>query len=299
MDRLDAMRVFVAVAELESFAAASRRLRLSPAAATRAVATLEDHLGLMLLNRTTRSVRLTERGAIYLESCRRVLTDLEDGERLARGDNAEPRGALTISAPILFGRLHVLPVVEALLRQHRRLDVRLVLSDRFVSLVEEGIDVAVRIGDLADSALTARKVAEVQRVLVAAPAYLAERGTPRTPADLDAHDIVAFEGVDASLDWRLGSRGEQTMRVHPRLSVNSADAAIAAVEGGLGITRTLSYQVLSGLAAGRLALVLQDHAPPPVPVSLVHAATRLRSANVNAFMTAAVDALRGRRLLPN
>jgi DNA-binding transcriptional LysR family regulator len=298
MDRIDAMRVFVAVAELEGFAAAARRLRLSPAAATRAVATLEDHLGLMLLNRTTRSVRLTERGAIYLESCRRVLADLEDGERLARGDSAEPRGLLTVSAPILFGRLHVLPVIESLLRRHPRLDIRLALSDRFVSLVEEGVDVAVRIGELADSALVARKVAEVQRVLVAAPAYLAARGTPLTPADLIAHDIVAFEGVDASLDWRLGPDGGQSVRVRPRLSVNSADAALAAVEGGLGITRALSYQVLAGLAAGRLVLVLQDFAPRPVPVSLAHPATRLRSVNVAAFMAAAAEALRGRPLLP-
>jgi len=298
MDRFDAMRVFVAVAELESFAAASRRLRLSPAAATRAVAALEDHLGLMLLNRTTRSVRLTERGAVYLESCRRVLADLEDGERLARGDSAEPRGLLTVSAPILFGRLHVLPVVEGLLRAHPGLDIRLALSDRFVSLVEEGVDVAVRIGELADSALVARKVAEVQRVLVAAPAYLATHGTPRAPADLLAHDIVAFEGVDASLDWRLGADGGQSVRVRPRLSVNSADAALAAVEGGLGITRALSYQVLEGLAAGRLVLVLQDFAPRPVPVSLAHPATRLRSVNVSAFMAAAAGALRGRPLLP-
>ncbi|MBS0409938.1 MAG: LysR family transcriptional regulator [Proteobacteria bacterium] len=295
MDRLDAMRIFVAVAELESFAAAARRLRLSPAAATRAVAGLEDHLGLMLLNRTTRSVRLTERGAIYLESCRRVLADLEDGERLARGEDADPRGALTVSAPILFGRLHVLPVVETLLRRHPRLDIRLILSDRFVSLVEEGVDVAVRIGEMADSTLVARKVSEVQRVLVAAPAYLAARGVPRTPADLETHDIVAFEGVDQALDWRIG--GGQAQRLRPRLSVNSADAALAAVENGLGITRALSYQVLEGLAAGRLRLVLQDFAAPPVPVSLAHPAARLRSANVGAFITAAAQALRGLRLL--
>lgn len=298
MDRLDAMRAFVAVAELESFAAAARRLRLSPAAATRAVAGLEDHLGLTLLSRTTRRVRLTERGAIYLDACRRLLADLEDGERLVRGDNAEPRGTLTVSAPILFGRLHVQPVALDLLRRHPRLDIRLMLSDRVIGLVEEGVDVAVRIGQLSDSALATRKIAEVQRILVASPVYLAERGAPQTPADLEDHDIVAFEGVDASLDWRLGPDGGLAVRVRPRLSVNSADAAVAAVEAGLGITRALSYQVLDGLAAGRLALVLHDHAPPPVPVSLVRPASRLRSANVNVFTEAVAQALRGRRLLP-
>ncbi len=299
MDQLDAMRVFVAVAEAESFAAAGRRLRLSSAATSRAVQQLEDRLGLMLLARTTRSVRLTERGAVYLETCRQVLSELEAGERLARGEDADPRGALTISAPILFGRLHVLPVVEALIRRHPRLDVRLALSDRHVSLVEEGVDVAVRIGELADSALVARKVNAVQRVLVASPAYLAERGAPRSPAALDGHDLIAFEGVDATPDWRFGGEGRPSLRPRARLSVNSADAAIAAVEAGLGITRALSYQVRDGVAAGRLALVLQAFAPPPIPISLVHPATRLSSPNVGAFMAAASRALAALPLLPD
>ncbi|MGA0604023.1 LysR family transcriptional regulator [Caulobacter sp. KR2-114] len=299
MDQLDAMRVFVAVAEAGGFAAASRRLRLSSAATSRAVAQLEDRLGLMLLARTTRSVRLTERGAVYLETCRRVLADLDDGERLTRGEDADPRGVLTVSAPVLFGRLHVLPVVEAMMRRHPRLDVRLMLSDRQVSLVEEGVDVALRIGELADSALVARRVSAVQRVLVASPDYLAARGAPATPADLEGHDIVAFEGVDATLDWRFGGEGRQSVRPRPRLSVNSADAAVAAVERGLGITRALSYQVLDGLAAGRLALVLQAFAPAPIPVSLVHPPTRLASPNVGAFMTAASQAIARLPLLPN
>lgn len=297
MDQLDAIRVFVAVAEAESFAAAGRRLRLSSAATSRAVAQLEDRLGLMLLARTTRSVRLTERGAIYLETCRRVLGDLEAGERLTRGEDADPRGALTVSAPILFGRLHVLPIALELIRRHPRLDVRLALSDRHVSLVEEGVDVAVRIGDLADSALVARRVNAVQRVLVASPAYLAARGAPETPAALEGHDIVAFEGVDATPDWRFGGDGRPTLRPRPRLSVNSADAAIAAVEAGLGITRALSYQVREGVTAGRLALVLQPFAPPPIPISLVHPATRLASPNVGVFMAAASEALSAPRLL--
>ncbi len=285
------MRVFVAVADHGSFAQAARRLRLSSAAATRAVALLEDRLGLMLLSRTTRSVRLTERGALYLDTCRAVLADIEDGERRTRGENAEPRGTLTVAAPILFGRLHVLPVVQALLVRHPRLNVRLALSDRVANLVEDGVDVAVRIGGLADSALIARKVGEVQRVLVTAPAYVEARGLPVQPSDLTRHDLIAFEGIDSTNDWRFGWDGKTTVRIEPRLWVNSADAAIAATEAGLGITRALSYQVRAGLELGRLRLVLQDHAPAPVPVSLVHLPTRLGSANVSTFMAAAVQAL--------
>jgi DNA-binding transcriptional LysR family regulator len=302
MDRLDAMRVFVAVAEAGSFAAAARRLRLSPTAVTRAVAALEDHLGLMLLARTTRSVRLTERGGAYLENCRRLLAGLDDAERQARGDLAEPRGRLTVAAPLVFGRLHVLPVAQALMQRHPALSIRLALSDRPVSLGEEGVDVAVRIGELADSALVARRVTQVQRVLVASPAYLAARGVPADPAALETHDLITFEGLDAAPDWRFGPETGQgagaVVRVRPRLSVNSADAALAAVEAGAGITRALSYQVLAGLEAGRLALVLQPLAPPPIPVSLLHLPIRLGSANVEAFMTLAAERLRALRLLP-
>lgn len=287
MDRLDAMRAFAAVADLGGFAPAARRLRLSPAAVTRAVALLEDHLGLLLLNRTTRSVRLTERGAIFLETCRQVLTDLEQGERLARGQDAEPRGHLTVSAPILFGRLHVLPVVRALLAAHPALSVRLILLDRLVHLVEEDIDVAVRIGDLADSALIAVKVGEVRRVLVVSPAYLARRGVPTSPADLAVHDLIAFEGLDPAGEWRLGPAGKTAVRVAPRLTVNNADAAVAACEAGLGITRCLSYQVQDAVAAGRLILVLEPHASAPIPISLVHPARRLGSANLTAFLNVA------------
>lgn len=287
MDRLDAMRAFVAVADLGGFAPAARRLRLSPAAMTRAVALLEDHLGLMLLSRTTRSVRLTERGAIYLETCRRVLADLEQGERLAQGQDASPRGRLTVSAPILFGRLHVLPIVQALIAVHPALAVRLLLVDRVTHLVEEDIDVAVRIADLPDSALVAVKVGEVRRVLVASPGYLARRGTPKTPADLAGHDLIAFDSLDGTNDWRFGAEGRTAVHVAPRLSVNSADAALVACEAGLGITRCLSYQIQDALAAGRLALVLEPFALAPIPVSLVHPARRLGSANLTAFMDAA------------
>ena len=292
MDRLDAMRDFVAVADRGGFAEAARRPRLSPAAVTRAVAALEDRLGLVLFHRTTRSVRLTERGAIYLKTCRQILADIEDGERRARGQDAAPRGLLTIAAPILFGRLHVLPIVESLLHAHPGLAVRLTLSDRDVHLAEGGVDVAVRIGELADSALIAIKVAEVRRVLVASPAYLRARGTPANPEALAGHDLIVFEGIEATSEWRFGPAGGTAFKVLPRLTVNNGDAAIAAAEAGLGVTRAVSYQVREGLAAGRLCLVLHDLAPPSIPVSLLHLASRQGSANLAAFLSAARERFR-------
>jgi DNA-binding transcriptional LysR family regulator len=198
MDRLDAMRVFVSVATRGSFAEASRSLRLSPSAVTRAVAWLEDELGLSLLTRTTRSLRLTERGAIFLESCRQILDDLDDAERRVKGEDADPRGEMTVAAPVMFGRLHVTPIVDGLLRAYPALKVRLLLSDRNVHLVEEGVDVAVRIGALADSSMVTTTLGAVSRVLVASPAYLARRGIPVAPADLAVHDLIAFEGLASS-----------------------------------------------------------------------------------------------------
>jgi DNA-binding transcriptional LysR family regulator len=285
MDRLDSMRAFAAVADLGSFAEAARRLRLSPAAVTRAVAELEDRLGLLLLTRTTRSVKLTERGAVYLEACHRLLDDFDAAERLVRGEQAAPRGTLTVAAPLMFGRLHVLPLVATMLRAHPELRLRLLLSDRTVHLVEDGIDVAVRIGDLPDSALSAFKVGEVRRVVVASPDYIAARGAPATPAALAGHDLIAFEGIGATNEWRFVGRAG--VRVDPRLAVNSADAAIAAAEAGLGITRTLSYQVHAALRDGRLRLLLEDFTPPALPIHVVHPALRLGSANVAAFVAAA------------
>ena len=286
MDRLDAMRIFVAAAKLGSLAKAARQRRLSPSVVTRSIAQLEDQLGLTLLTRTTRSLHLTEAGQGYLESCQQILADIDDAERRLRGENAEPRGELKVTAPIVFGRLHVLPIVNRLLAQHRALSIHLSLSDRDVHLVDEGIDVAVRIGELADSSLIAVKLGEVSRVLVASPAYLEERGTPRSPAELAGHDIIALDSLDATNEWRFDAR-EKPVRVAPRLTVNSVDAAIAAAEAGIGITRTLSYQAKEAVLAGRLLPLLQEFAPPRVPVSALYPARRGTSANVAAFMKTA------------
>ncbi len=287
MDRLAAMRAFVAVATQGSFAGAARRLRLSPSVVTRQVAQLEDDLGLMLLSRTTRSVRLTDRGQIHLESCRRILDELEHAERRVRGEDAAPRGEMTVAGPITFGRLHVLPIVTQVLREHPALSIRLTLSDRNINLVDEGVDVAVRIGELRDSSLIAVRLGEVSRVVVASPAYLASRAPPGAPADLAAHDIVAFEGLDATSEWRFDAGA--VVRVEPRLAVNSADAAIAAAEAGLGVTRALSYQIQAAVLGGRLVPILREFAPAPVPVSVVHLSRRIGSANIAAFVRVARD----------
>lgn len=287
MDQLDAMRAFAAVAGRGSFVDAARLLRLSPAAVTRAVAQIEEHLGVQLLLRTTRSVRLTERGALYLEQCQHILDSVTDAERLVRGEDARPRGLLTVAAPLMFGRLHVLPVVQDLLRAHPDLSVRLSLSDRVVHLIEDGIDVAVRIGDPPDSSLIAIKVGAVRRVLVASPAYLAARGEPQVPADLPAHDLIAFESIDAVNEWQFGGAPPVSVRVRPRLTVNSADAAIGAAEAGLGITRPLSYQVHDAMQRGSLRPILERHAPPALPVNLMYPARRLAAPNVAAFVRAA------------
>ncbi|MBW4093866.1 MAG: LysR family transcriptional regulator [Proteobacteria bacterium] len=285
MDNLEAMRVFVSVATLGSFTEAARRMRLSPSVATRSVAQIEERLGIMLLNRTTRSVQLTERGQIYLEDCKRILEDFEMAERRVRGEDAKPRGTLRVAAPVLFGRLYVLPIVNALLHKHPELAISLTLSDRSVNLFEDGVDVAVRVGELADSSLIALKLGLATPVLVASPAYLQKHGAPATPAALSSHGIILFEGIGATNEWPLGA-DRRTVRVEPRLIVNGADAAITAAEAGVGIARTLSYQVWDAVRAGRLILVLQDFAPPPLPVSVAYQARRIASANVAIFVKA-------------
>jgi len=297
MDRLEAMRTFVAVATLGSVAEAARRLRLSPSVVTRSIAQLEDQLGLTLLLRTTRSLRLTEGGEVYLENCQQILADVEGAERRARGEDAEPRGHLKIAAPILFGRLHVLPVINRVLRRYRGVSIQLSLSDRNVHLVDEGIDVAVRIGELADSSLIAVKLAEVSRVVVASPAYLKRHGIPKSPDELAGRDIVAFEGIGATDQWRFNP-GRKSVELELRLTVNSADTAIAAAEAGVGITRALSYQVEASVRAGRLTPILQQFAPAQSRVSAIYPARRVPSANVAVFIKTAREYFKMHPLTP-
>jgi len=293
MDHLTAMRVFVAVAEESGFAPAARRLALSTPSVTRAVAALEDRIGARLLHRTTRVVRLTEAGARYLGDCKRILHDLAEAEASAAGSHGEPRGELTVTAPVMFGRLHVAPVLFDFLEDHPQVTARLLLLDRIADLVEEGMDVALRIGRLPDSALRAVRVGTVRRVVCAAPEYLARRGVPQRPSDLERLDVVEFSPVGAWREWGFPSdSARETVTPRVRLVVNTADAAVAAAVAGRGLTRVLSYQIADELRAGRLAVVLTDFEPPPVPVHLVHAEGRRTSAKVRAFVDYAAERLR-------
>jgi DNA-binding transcriptional LysR family regulator len=284
MDRLDQLRMFAAVAEKANFAEAARMLGVSPTAASRGVAALEESLGVALFRRTTRSVALTPEGAAYLERSRRALDELDDGARSIRGDGAEPRGLLILTAPVLFGRLHILPIAIRLMRTHKALEVRLALTDRIVRLVDEGVDVAVRIAELADSSLHSVRVGEVRRTLVASPAYLEARGEPKSASELHHHDLIAFDNFVPNGEWRFGPDLKTIVRCEPRLMTDSIEVAIDAAIDGAGIARTLNYQTDDHVAAGRLRYVLPELDPPPTPVNLVYQANRLRSPNVRAFL---------------
>lgn len=292
MDRLDTLRVFVAVAEAGGFAAAARHLQMSPPAVTRAVVALERRIGARLLHRTTRTVRPTEAGERFLVDAKRILAELAEAEALAGGAYAEPQGQLAVTAPVLFGHLYVAPLVLDFLRVHPRLRVRSFFVDRLVNLMDEGFDVAVRIARLPDSSLTAIPVGAVRRVVVAAPAYLAVHGEPREPGDLARHQVIGFSPSGAAeLPWRFATVG--AVHVPPaRLVTNHTGTAIAAALAGEGLTRVLSYQVDAELRAGRLRVVLAGHEPPPIPVQLVYPEGRKAAAKVRAFVDHAVDRLR-------
>lgn len=271
MDRIEEWRVFVSVARMASFSKAAQQHRVSPQAVTRAVAALEERLGTRLLHRTTRSVALTSEGEHYLEQGQRALAEFERLE-MPVDARAPLRGVLSIAAPVLFGQLHVVPLVTTFLEAHPHLDVRLALLDRVVSLSDEGVDVAVRIGSLSDSALRARRLAQVHTVVCASPQYLKREGTPRTPSQLAHHPCIAFTGTTPVANrWSFpdASGRERPITVRARLTVNTGQAAIDAALEGLGVVRVLSYQVQAHLAAGRLVRLLVASEPPPVPVNLV------------------------------
>lgn len=285
------MTAFVAVAELRGFAPAARRLGLSPPAVTRLVAGLEERLTTRLLQRTTRSVTLTDAGARYLERARRILADIDEAEGAARAERSEPTGRFLLTAPQLFGRLHVAPLMSAYLSRYPAVVGELTLADRLVNLVEEGVDVAVRIGVLSDSSLFARKVGETRRVVVASPEYLARRKKLRTPGDVASHDVIQFTSLGPTPDWRfVGEDGRPSLvSFAPRLVTNSAEVALAHAEGGGGLTMALAYQVVESVRAGRLGVVLARFEPPPLPIHLVYPTTRLLSAKVRAFVDLAVE----------
>lgn len=295
-DRVDALMAFVAVAEQQSFAGAARHLSRSPASVTRAIAALEERLQTRLFNRTTRAVALTDAGARYLESCRRLLATYDELEAINLGEQAQPHGWINITAPVMFGRLHVLPIVRSFLDAHPRVDIRLLLLDRVVSLVDEGLDLGVRIGQLPDSSLQAIRVGQIRRIVCASPEYITRRGVPATPRDLRNHILIACTAVTPIPDrWSFhGSNGVTSEAVTPRLIVNTTDAAVGAALDGFGLTCIRSYQAEPHATAGRLQIVLTEYEPPPSPIHIVHPRGRHLSSKVRSFLDHAAEALRAK-----
>jgi DNA-binding transcriptional LysR family regulator len=285
MDRIDAMQAFVAVADAQGFAPAARKLGLSPSAMTRLIAALEEHLGARLLQRTTRSVTLTDVGTRYLERIRRILADVEEAESSAEGERTRPSGRLVASAPIGFGRLHVSPVMSKYLARYPEVSAELRLSDRMINLVEDGVDLAVRIGHLPDSTLVARHVGEMRRIVVASNAYLKRRGEPKTPQAITAHDTIQFGAATSAPDWRFVEDGREVrVACTPRFTTDSADAAIQYAEQGGGLTRVMAYQAAEALKRGKLTIVLAQFEQPALPIHIVYPTSRLLSAKVRAFI---------------
>lgn len=287
IDRLDAMATFVAVIDQGSFSAAARVLGRSLAAVSRQVAALERHLAVRLLVRTTRALAPTDEGRLYYERARRIISEVQDTERAVSAEAAIATGRLHVSAPALLGRLRLAPLLPAFLARHPRVDIDLSLWDRPVSLVEEGIDIALRIGALPDSRLTVRRLGEVRMVVCAAPAYLAEHGEPELPEDLARHRCLVFTALPGEADWifRGPDGGRRAVRLpSPRLSVNALDAAVAAAVGGAGLVRAPSWQVAEAVAAGALRPVLTDFEQPPAPLNALTAPGRVQAQKTRAFL---------------
>ena len=290
MDRLDAMQAFVTVAELRGFAPAARKLKLSPSGVTRLIAALEERLGARLLQRTTRSVTLTDAGTRYLERAKRILADVEEAEHAAESERTRPSGRLVVSAPVGFGRLHVSPVMTAYLNRYSEVSGALRLEDRMVNLVDDGVDLAVRIGELADSSLVARQVGTMRRIVVASPAYLKAHGEPKRPEAITSHQTIQFGATAGNADWRFLEDGREVrLSISPRLVTNSADAAIQYAVADGGLTRVLAYQARDAIKRGALKIVLQKFELPAFPIHIVYPTSRLLSAKVRAFIDLVVE----------
>ena len=295
MDRLDAMKVFVTALDEGSLAGAGRKLRRSPAAVSRAIAFLEEHVGTELLHRTTRAIKLSEAGERYAAACRRVLIDLEEADVMAAGERSAPRGTLTVTATAFAGETILSPIIDAFLDAYPAVSVRLYLLDRFVNLIDEGIDVALRIAHLSDSNLIATRVGEVRRVVAAAPRYLAQNPRITEPADLAKHQIITFADLGIA-SWSFppvnGSSVPHMVNFTPRLIVNSIRGALVSAVNGRGVTRVLSYHIPQEIRDGSLEIVLKDHEPPPLPVHLIAPHGRLSVPKVRAVVDMAIPRLR-------
>ncbi len=292
MDRVQAMTVFAKVTETGSFAGAARGLNMSAPSVTRIVATLEDALGTRLFVRTTRSIKLTEPGERYLEDCRRILDEIAQAEAAVSGSFSAAVGSLTVSAPVLFGRMYIMPILAAFLERHPKVIGRALFVDRMTSLVEEGIDVAVRIGNLGDASYVAAKVGTVRRIICAAPDYLRQRGVPDSPAELAGHRTIGVTSAWSAREWRLGRDSGMIARIAPALYCNTNDAAITAAIDGFGLVRVPEYQVARELRTGALQAVLEDFEEPPLPIHVVYAERLHAPAKVRLFVDLAVERLR-------
>lgn len=299
MDRLDSMRSFVAAVEAGSLSAAARGLNMPLATFSRKVADLEAHIGARLLLRTSRRLELTEAGRGYHAACRRILEDVALAERAAAGEYVHPQGELAVAAPIVFGRLHILPLAMDFLRTYPKVSLRLQLADRLADLVEEHIDVALRIGELPDSSMLATRVGLIRRVVCGSPAYFAQHGRPQRPQDLAAHACICFGGPGPAEPWLFVEAGKPVaVALQPRLSVNTVEGAIDAAAASFGVTRVFSYQIAAAVQAGQIEEVLQDFAPPPIPVSLLTASTGMAPLKLRAFLDFAAPRLRARLARP-
>lgn len=295
MDRLESMSILVTAVETGSLSAAARRLGLPLATVSRKVSDLEAYLKTRLLNRSSRQLGLTDAGRSYVAACKRILEDVGEAERAASGEYSAPKGGLIITAPIVFGRLHVLPVAAEFLAAYPDIDIRLVLADHVVNLLEDPIDLALRIGALPDSGLIATRVGAIRRVVCGSPAYFAAHGTPKHPSELATHACVTFEGLMAPDVWTFNTgKSVLPVAIHSRLVVNTAEPAIDAAIAGLGVTRVLSYQIAQVARAGLLSIVLQEFEPSPLPVSLVYAGGRLLPLKLRAFLDFAALRLKSR-----
>jgi DNA-binding transcriptional LysR family regulator len=295
MDRFESMSTLLAAVEAGSLSAASRRLGVPLATVSRRVSELETHLRARLVTRTSRRLELTDAGRSYVAACKRILDDIAEAERTASGEYATPRGDLTVTAPILMGRLVALPVVVDFLRAYPDINVRLVLTDGVTNLLQDRIDLALRIGELPDSSQIARRIGQIRRVVCASPDYFARRGAPKTPADLAAHDCITFEGLHATDAWPFPvGKGVFAAPIRTKLGVTTAEAAVDAAVAGVGVTRLLCYQMAEALRAGKLALALRDFEPPYAPVSLVYPAQPLLPLKLRAFLDFAAPRLKAR-----
>jgi DNA-binding transcriptional LysR family regulator len=291
------MTILLAVVDAGSLSAAARHLGMPLATVSRKVAALETHLKTRLLHRTTRQLALTEAGTAYVAACRRILEEIAEAERTATGEYATPKGELTVTASVVFGRLHIVPVVAEFLAHYPDIEINLVLTDRVLHLMDEQVDVAVRIGDLPDNSFMATRVGTVRRVVCASPRYLATHGVPRAPGDLAAHDCISFEVLESRRAWVFGTgKSTQSVPVHARLAVNTVDAAVTAATLGVGVIRVLSYQVMDALRDDALRIVLAPFEAAPLPVSLLHKGQAPLPLKLRAFLDFVTPRLRARQL---